>query len=75
MFWYGIYQLLECSPEEELLPMWLTTLMSLKELAKSPLCGLQRLYTGYYESQWFSVYHNFFDFSMFAVHHILFCLF
>lgn len=23
--------------------MWLTTLMSLKELAKSPLCGLQGL--------------------------------
>lgn len=36
-----IYQRL--LPEEELLPMWLTTLMSLKELAKSPLYRLEEL--------------------------------
>lgn len=36
-----------CSPEDELLPMWLTTLMSLKELASSPLCGLEGALAGY----------------------------
>lgn len=44
----------QCSPEEELLPMWLTTLMSRKELAKSPLCGMKRI-QGYYEPRQFSV--------------------
>lgn len=35
--------------------MWLTTLMSLKELAKSPLCGLERLEAGYYEWKQLSI--------------------